>query len=265
MTDTAATTGQAATGSTGTTVNAPVNSTGTVSTAQTTSNGPVASEESFFDVASIQDKPELMAAYKQMQGTFTKRMQGFSQHQTAIDAYNQFQKNPIETLRGLATQYGYQFVQGDPQSGESKEPWNPTTWDEVMERAKAEVRKEMQPVFKEVSSLKQKNIEAHMDSKYPDWRTYEPQMMDLLKSHPTLVSDADTLYRMSVPPQVFEARATNAALAKLKATTESAPAAGGSTVRQTSQAPEGPLNLQQAVEVARQKLASQGIRRPAQN
>lgn len=264
MTDTTATSGQAAADPTGTTVNAPATGQVTVEGAQTTSNGSAATDESFFDVASIQDKPELLAAYKQMQGSYTKRMQEFSKHKTAIDAYTAFQQDPLGTMRQLATQYGYQFVQGAPPTQENKE-WNPQSWDDVMERAKEEVRKEMQPVFREVRDLKQKNIETYMDSKYADWRTYEPQMMDVLKSHPTMVSDPDTLYRMSVPQNVWEARATQAAMQKLKATTENAPAAGGTTPKKTSSEPSGPLNLSQAVEVARQRLASRGIRPPGQH
>src|ERR1051325_9370510 len=113
MTDTTATNGQAATDSSGTTVNAPGGSNGASgSTAQTTGSGSVADAiKSFFDPASIAGKPELEAAYKQMQGSYTKRMQEFAKHRTKIDAYDAFERDPLGTMRNIAQQYGYQFVQ----------------------------------------------------------------------------------------------------------------------------------------------------------
>ncbi len=261
MTDETMTAGQAATDSIGTTVNAPVGNGTSVSSAQATGNGSVADAiESFFDPASIAGKPELELAYKQMQGSYTKKLQEFSKHRPKIDAYDKFEKDPLGTLRQMAAQYGYQFVQGNP---EGPKDFQPQSWDDVMAKAKEEVLKEMAPVFNEVKSLKKQNVESYLDTNHSDWRTYEDQMMETLKTHPSLVNDPDKLYRLSVPEKVWEARATQQAMQRLKATSDNGQVSGGTTVKQTVQTPTGPLNFNQAVEAAKAKLQSLGMRRPA--
>lgn len=264
MTDTNVQGGQAQADSTGTTAQAPVQGAGTsVGNGQTTGNGPDAGAmESFFDPASIADKPELQSAYKQMQASYTKRMQDFAKHRTKIDAYDRFEKDPLGTLRELATNYGWQLVQrGDK---DQSQDWNPQSWDDVMAKAKEEVLKEMRPVFNEVKTLKKQNIEARLDSQYPDWRTYEDAMMDKLRAHPSLVEDPDALYRLSVPSEIWEARATSKAMQKLKGASENAQVSGGSTTtKQTTQEPTGPVSFDQAVDIARKRIAAQGLRRPA--
>ncbi len=264
MTDTTASNGQAAADPTGTTANAPGGSNGaSVSSAQTTGNGPdAAAIESFFDPASIQDKPELMAAYKQMQGSYTKRMQEYAKHRPKIDAYDNFERNPVGTMQQLAAQYGYQLVQrGQDQTQDQ----NFQSWDDVEKHFFEKFKKqELQPVVREVQNLKKQSIEMQLDKDFPDWRTFEGEMMEKLREHPSLVSDPATLYRMSVPAEVLEARAYKAAMQKLKGATEHAQVAGGSsTAKQTSQAPTGPMTFDQAVKFAQRKLQQQGIRRPA--
>lgn len=263
MTDTTASNGQAAADSSGTTAQAPAGSNGsTGSTAQTTGHGPAADAgDSFFDPASIAGKPELEAAYKQMQGSYTKKMQDFAKHRPKIDAYDAFERDPLGTMQRIAQQYGYQFVQAGK---DQPKDWAPQSWDDVMARAKEEVLKEMRPVFNEVKSLKQQNVETYLNTHHPDWKTYETEMMDTLKEHPSLVSDPDKLYRLSVPMEVWQARATKEALQKLQARTDNAQVSGGNTTtRQTTQEPTGPLSFNQAVEVARSRLQQRGVKRPA--
>lgn len=254
MTDTGNTGGQAAGDSTGTTLNAPEGSTATVGNGQTTGNGPEAGAvESFFDPSSIQDKPELLAAYKQMQGSYTKRMQAIKAHQQKIDAYDRFAGNPVETVKQLAQQYGLRVMQT---GGDEPKDWNPQSWDDVMARAKEEVLKEMAPVVGELRNLKKQSVESHLDSHYPDWRTYEPDMIEALREHPSLANDPDKLYRISVPAEVWESRAVNKAMQKLKGSTEHGQVAGGTTAKQTAQEPTGPLSFDQAVALAKKRLAA---------
>ena len=263
MTELSATGGQAQADSTGTTVSAPGGDTGTSGgSAQTTGNGSGASAiESFFDPASIQDKPELLAAYKQMQGSYTKKMQEFSQHRPKLDAYERFERDPQGTLRELATQFGLQVVE---RGQEQTQDQDFKSWDDVKKHFFQEFKKEMlNPVVNEVRSLKKQSVEMQLDNQFPDWRTYESQMMDTLRKHPTLVNDPSTLYRMSVPEGLLEARATKAAMQKLKGTTDNAQVSGGTTVRQTSQAPSGSLTFEQSVEFARKKVNAMGLTRPA--
>lgn len=263
MTETVTAGGQAQADSTGTTAAAPVQAQPSGGQAQTTGNGSGAvAEESFFDPRSIEGKPELQAAYKQMQGEFTRRMQAQRAREADLKLVDQFRQNPLATLQQYANQLGVKLIQGEVEA-QNKE-FNPQSWDDVKKHFFDQFQKEMlNPLTSEVRDLKRQNIEAQLTSNHPDWRTYEEPMMETLRKHPTLVNDPDTLYRMSVPPSVLEARATKAAMERLKGATENAQISGGTTKQSTTTQPTGKLTFEQAVSAAKAKLASQGMRPPA--
>jgi len=255
--------GQAAGASTEPTQAAPTQTAGeqSAATAQTTSAGPDGVEESFFDPKSLEGKPELQTAYKQMQGKFTKRMQEFKQHKTKVEAYDSFIKDPMGAMKQVAQQYGFKLVQ-DPGDGK-KQDWNPQSWDDVMAEAENRVLKRMEPVVGELRQMKQQNVEAYLDNNHSDWRTYEDDMVGMLQKHPSLAQDPDLLYRMSVPSEVLEARAAKAALQKLKNSGESGQISGTSTAtKQTTDAPPKGGTFNDYVAFAKAKLAKQGIRPP---
>jgi oligoendopeptidase F len=258
MANTNGTNGQANPDSNGATGAAPEGTEGeSGSTVLTTGNGPDTGAESFFDPSSIQDKPELLTAYKQMQSAWTKKLQGVKAHQQKIDAYDRFSSDPVNTIKQIAAQYGLNVIQ----PGDAAPEQEFKSWDDVKQHFFKEFKKEMQPVFNEVNNLKKQNVETYLDSHYSDWRTYEDAMMETLRDHPSLVRDPDKLYRISVPNEVWESRATKAAMAKLKSAGANAQISGNnSTTRQTSQEPTGPLTFDQAVEVAKKRLAAKGIR-----
>ena len=88
-------------------------------------------------------------------------------------------------------------------------------------------------------------------------------MVDTLRNHPTLASDPDRLYEMSVPREVREARAYKAAMEKLKKTGEAGTSLGNKTSSiKTSKEPKGLLSLSEAVAVAKQRLQQKGIGGP---
>lgn len=197
-----------------------------------------------------------------MQGEFTRRNQKFSSRAQDLQLVDQFRANPTAVLQQLATQYGLRILQ----SGQEETPkdWNPQSWDDVKKHFFDEFKKEqLAPIESEVRNLKKQNIEQQLTANHPDWRTYEEPMMETLRKHPTLVNDPDTLYRMSVPANVLEARATAAALAKLKGATENAQVSGGTVRAATSSEPTGKLTFNQAVDVARKRLAARGLTAPA--
>ena len=196
-----------------------------------------------------------------MQRAFGRKTEELSGGRDKIRQYDEFMKNPVETMRQLAQQYGYQMVQGQPQDqdGKSKSFEN---WDEVMVEAERRVMEKLQPVFGEMRDMKKQNVKQALDSSHPDWKTYEDDMMETLRAHPTLVNDPDLLYRMSVPPEVLEARANKKALQKIQDTNESATVQGQSTTtKQTTKSP-GKLTFEQAVEYARQEVKRQGLALP---
>ena len=254
--------GQAPTDSTGATGIAPEGTVEqSVASNQTTSTGSDGmAEESFFDPKDIAGTP-LEIAYKQMQGAFTKRMQEAKSNQHMVDAYRSFEADPQGTIRQLAQQYGYQLVQ--PGQNQEETDWNPQTWDDVMARAREEARKEFQPLMKEVQNVKQANMETYLDNNHSDWRTYEDQMISILKDHPTMAKNPDLLYDMALPMEVKQARARKEAMAKINGQAEASQVSGTSTTtKKPSQTPEGIKSLDDAVAYAKQQLASKGIRSP---
>tara|TARA_R100001530_G_scaffold20511_1_gene17080 strand:+ start:2163 stop:2951 length:789 start_codon:yes stop_codon:yes gene_type:complete len=259
MTEPNASEGQVETDSTGTTVEAPRASEGhPVTSSQTTSIGPGETDaESFFDPKDLEGKPELQSAYKHMQGRFTKAMQGVKGNQPKIDAYDGFLADPVGTLHQIAAQQGYKVVPSDGKT--DSEDWQPNSWGDVMSRARNEVLRDMGPVLDEVRNLKKQNVETYLDSNYADWRVYEDDMVSNLQAHPSLASDPDKLYQISVPSEILQAKATKEALAKIKGVGEAGKVSGARRTQETSQGPSGPLSLDQAVTVAKQRLADQGV------
>jgi len=254
--------GQAEAEPTGTTAEAPANmGEQSVTDGQTTNTGPGA-EATFFDPETIKDKPELMAAYKQMQSAFTKKSQSYAQEKHKIEAYNAFERDPMGTLKQMAQQYGYQLMQPDQnQEGD----WEPKTWDEVMKRAEDQaynrLKSEMEPVIGKVQSLQKQSMESYMDANYSDWRTYEDGMIDILGKHPTLANDLDRLYDLALPREVRDSRAYQKALKKVTQQSGASEVSGGSTTtKQPSTKPSGPLSFDDAVALAKSQLSEKGIR-----
>lgn len=236
-----------------------------VAPTQTTVNGTGEAGESFFDYESIKGKPELEAAYKEMQRAFGSKTQALAGSKDKIAQYDQFMSNPVDTMRQLAQQYGYQMVQGQAPAEDGK-PKSYKSWEEVEkaadERADKRMMEKFGPVFGDLQKIKTQNVEQSLNNNYPDWKVYEDSMMENLKKYPELVNDHDMLYRMSVPQEVMEARATKKALAKLQGTTESGTVQGqSSTTRQTAKKP-GKMTFDQAVAFARQEVRRQGLSPP---
>jgi len=244
---------------------------------------PAAEEDTFFDPKSL--PPELMAAYKGMQGSYTRKMQELSKIRTEasekVALVDRFRANPMATLASLAGQMGLQLVRPDGQpaqifgqpGGQSGPPstpsqdWEPQNWAEVIDQVKAatraEIMAEFEPYFREVQGMRKNTVERQLDESDPGWREDEESMLSALRDHPTLAKDPALLYRMSVPQNVLEARASQAALKKLQAKGQAAQVAGGSrTGRKPSTAPPDTFSsVAEAAAWAAQSLEEKGYRR----
>lgn len=218
-------------------------------------------EDTFFDLNELPE--ELMPAYKQMQSAYTKKAQAYAADKHKIEAYNNFEQNPLASLQMLAQQFGYQLLQPGQQQrpGDNEQPnFEPQTWDEVLakaeEQAEARVLKRLEPLIGKVQQLQQSNTEAYLDNTFPDWRQYEDSMAALLKTHPTLANDPGTLYKMAVPDEVMKARAAKSALAKIQANAANAQVSNQSTSRQPATPNlDRPPSFNEAVEIARTRIA----------
>jgi len=238
--------------------------------ADPTTGGPDQSEDTFFDPRDVQDDPKLQAAYKQMQKSYTQKMQGISDQRQKIDAYDAFYQNPIEQIQRIAQQYGYNLTPGQAAAvqqnqQQSQEEWQPQNWNEVMERAtqiaETNIMQKMNPVFNQVQTMQKNSIETQLSEIDPTWHQYEDHMKANLAKHPTLSSDPSMLYRLSVPSEVLESRATQAALRKMESRQQSAQVSGKSTTSKvpTGGLPDKPVSFAEAVDAAKKSLADQGI------
>lgn len=229
---------------------------------QTTGSGTVAVEETFFDPKSIEHSPELQAAYKQMQSAWTKKMQSLSGSNDKVKAYDAFMQDPVKQAQQILGQYGYNVVQNDQQS--QQQDFNPQNWNDVMQEAtkiaEQNIMEKLSPVLNEFKQTKRTSIEQQLDGLDPQWRTYEDSMTKLVSAHPTLANDPETLYRMSVPQDVIESRARQAAMRKLESQRQSAQSSGGGTTNRKPSNTNRATSFNEAVTIAKQQLAEKGIR-----
>jgi hypothetical protein len=270
------------TGAAGTTGTTPEGGDGQVvgdvgtSQAHSTASG----EEVFFDHGawqkSLKDLPSeqqesLNAAFKQMQGAFTKRMQGIGKESDKLKSYNAFMENPMGQMQALAAQNGYQLTpmnQAQPTGDANGHPWDttpPATWQDVESRivdsavnkAMQQFQGNLQPIMSNIQNLTTNNIETQLDGLDPNWRVYEDAMKEKLASHPTLVGDVATLYRLSVPQEVLESRATQAAIKRLEDKGKNAHPGVKSTSVKTKPTARKVESFQDAVDSAKEQLARQ--------
>jgi len=223
---------------------------------ETTDGTPAAAtEESFYpDPHTIPE--DLKPYYKGMQGAFTKKMQSFKAQADKIAAYDAFNQNPRAALERMAGQYGLS-IQDVKKAAEAFDPQN---WDDVTSQITKNVVAQLQPMMAEVQGVKQASIEAQLDEAMPDWRVYEAEMSSALTEHPTLANDPVKLLKLTVPDNVLEAKAVQAAMRKLEAKGKAAGVSSGGTtpqgVKDATAIPDKPT-FQQAYERAK-KLQSAG-------
>lgn len=240
----------------------------------TTDTGTREGESSFFDPNQVPD--ELKPAYKQMQSAWTKKMQALSADKQKIEAYDAFMSDPIGQMQQVASRYGYQLTRGQAeqalksegqQTGQGKDnDWQPQNWNEVLQKASdmsyQRLRKELTPLLGEIQTMKKQSVEKSLDEIDPMWRQYEDKMVELLGQHKTLASDPALLYKLAVPQDVLESRATQQALKKMEAKGKASQISGSSTTtkKPATGLPDKPLTFQEAVEAAKKKLAEDGVR-----
>jgi len=212
--------------------------------------------------------PEMLsqveALQKGLQGNYTKKFQGISESNKKIEAYDAFIADPMGQMKRMAEQQGYSLtrpgdgVQSD--GGQEGGDFDPQSWSEVTDHVTKTIMQQLSPLLSEVQGMKKTSIESQLSEIDPTWNQYEDVMMQNIKSHPTLAKDPSLLYRMSVPSEVAESRATQAALNKMQSKLEGGRPSGASkTTRQPSGLPDKQLTFAESVKFAEKTLADQGI------
>jgi len=223
-----------------------------VASPQTSINAPVQQEEEhFFDPKILDERPELMPAYKQMQAAWTKKMQGIASQSNKIAEYDRFMANPHESVRQMAQRLGISTAQAQEIKQEAQQQeFIPQDWNDVTKMIKGQLMQDLQPIIEEVHNSKKQSIESKLDTMHPDWRQYEDGMTKLVQEHPSLAKDPSLLYRLAVPDSVHQARAAQAALKKISAQNDSSKIGGGSTTTRTPATNTKAKNFQEAYELA---------------
>lgn len=240
----------------------------TATTTNASGTAAASEEDTFFNPQDLKTPAE-QAAYKSMQRSYSKKMEAIKAARAKIDAYDQFGRDPVGTLQAMASRMGFKLTRAEAEAAasaagaEGTAAWEPKTWDEVMSRAEERIMQRINPLLSDVAAVKKQSLEKMLDESCPDWRQYEDEMTGLLHEHPTLAKDPVKLYRLALPPEVLETRATQAALKKLQGKVDAGKVQGTSTTKPSTAAnPDKPLTFNEAVNFAKAKLAEQGIRPP---
>lgn len=231
----------------------------------TTGEALGADGETFFDPTDIAD-PALQAQYKQMQASYTRKMQELSQQNQSVrdkvEQYDSFMQDPVNTIQRLAAQYGLNVSRGQAQQMADQQDSDPKNWQDVYAKAaqtaEAKLMEKLSPILKDVQQTKKTQLETMLDQQVPDWRDYEPKMIELLGKYPEMANDPMHLYRLAVPEKVLNERATKAALKRLKQTAESGQLSGGNTNASASKATPKVESFEDAVMVAKQRMGNKG-------
>jgi len=237
-------------------------------------SGPEKSEPaevSFFDPKDLPE--EVVPYYKQLQAAYTKKTQTLAKQREKVEAYDAFMTDPVTSLKRAAEQYGMRLVgnaepnapTNAPTSGEGfGQDWQPQTWDEVFKafapRIISEINNTLQTTFKPVmdnlKTLTTTNVGRQLSEIDSNWKFYEDEMTESLKAHPTLANDVAKLYRISVPEEVLNARATQAALKNFEGKAASAKIQGKSSIRSATSSPLNKIRtFDEAVQFAREEIA----------
>lgn len=243
-----------------------------------------------FDQRISEASPELQEQFKAFRrdllADYTRKTQAAAQKskfadedRKKLDAYNAFLANPEQVLGQVVQQMGMRLVPasgGNDNSLQTKwnpDSGNPENWHEPIDYMKAYLKAEMDKVLsplinnvqQSVQKIEKDSIEHRLAEIDPSWQQYEDKMKENLRVHPTLVNDPSLLYRMSVPAEVLESRATQRALAKMEAKTKSGQMGGASqTTKKPGQAIDAkPRGFEEAVTLARSILAKQGVVKPS--
>ena len=208
--------------------------------------------------------------YTSLNKAFTQKTQALADQRQKVEFVDEFvamyQKDPDTALGELYKQLGYKpkSVPNPAQKppGEKDANWQPKTWNEVLdlatERAVTRMRGEMAPVMDKFQEMSSQTIEQKLNDIDPHWRKYEEEMRSNMTRYPEMVNNLPDLYRISVPAEVQDKLAMNAAMRKLD-TERQAGRVSGSTAVPRAVDSDGDVNsFDDAVQLAYKKLKSGG-------
>jgi hypothetical protein len=157
------------------------------------------SVEEIYDINALPE--ELQPLAKKLQASFTKKMQKLSGERQKIEVYDQFAADPVGTMKRLAKSYGYDLKElGASDISSKSEDETVEQW--LEKRLEDKLSRVLQPYAEKLGKIEESTFKTYLDTFYPDWYDYEDQMVDLLRKHPTLRNDIDTLYQLATIDKV---------------------------------------------------------------
>lgn len=208
--------------------------------------GEAVEDDSFDDPS--QYPKELKTKWKQMQASYTRKMQGLKEAKDKANLYDQIMSDPENIVSKLAEKAGLKVSKE-----EKVEDDVPEGGDSALAFIRKEIRKaieaELGPVRHDQQKLKVSQSMAYLDKTYPDWKLYDDVMTDLVKKHPTLSEDLDTLFTMAKSKaSAFEQRKAGS---QKKPSVVTKPSTGG---RNVATKPTKINSLDEAISAAKKEL-----------
>jgi hypothetical protein len=252
---------------------------------------PEVTAEQIEKFLSLDDVPEELRPHlegllakkeKEMQAAFTRKTQAIATDRQKIELIKQFEANPAEMIKKIAPNYGLTVspAYNAPQQGEQyqnpgQQPvdWNnyePQTWNELRSNIKEDTINEvleklspiLQPLIQTLGETKSQAIEQQLGQIDSNWKIYEDDIKaNMAYIKPELLKTPDgiaKLYRMSVPQDVLDERATQIALKKYQDKAKSAAIDSNSKSKNTTTPPlSGKLSWNEAYQEAKRRVGNQ--------
>jgi hypothetical protein len=215
-------------------------------------------------------KAENDKLYRELNKSYTQKTQALAEQRQKVEFVDQFmqmyQRDPDSALGELMKTLGYQPKAAPAAQARPDAPgdanWQPKTWTEVLEKASemaaSKMRGEIQPVMEKYEELSTQTIEQKLNEIDPQWRLYEDKMRENMARYPDMVNNLADLYRISVPPEVQEKLAYNAAMRKLDGERQAGRVSGSASVPRAVDSGADIKTFDDAVRLAQEKLKSGG-------
>jgi len=190
---------------------------------------------------------ELLPSFKAMQKSFTRAMQRVAGDRDKIAMYDQLMVNPQQAIEQLARKAGVQIqAPVNQQTGEEVSDTDTTKW--IRKIVQDTLAPTIATMKAEQANIKAQTAIAYLNENHPDWYLYEDIMSELIKKHPSMRDDLDSLYTLSKTGAEKAAVVKKAASKTERVITQTSKGRGGVVT------PTKAKTVQEAFDIAKKQL-----------
>ena len=190
---------------------------------------------------------ELLPSFKAMQKAFTRAMQRVAGDRDKIAMYDQLMVNPQQAIEQLAKKAGVQIqAPVNQQTGEEVSDTDTTKW--IRKIVQDTLAPTIATMKAEQANIKAQTAIAYLNENHPDWYLYEDIMSELIKKHPSMRDDLDSLYTLSKTGAEKAAVVKKAASKTERVITQTSKGRGGVVT------PTKAKTVQEAFDIAKKQL-----------